>query len=96
MRKYVTREYVISKLKEWSSDEFGTPNLLVSQDDGSFHLGYYAGMGNSDNTPIEKLEPIYKEVIVRLYQSGVLQASGKAFTLYPGSDSFKKVLFQED
>jgi hypothetical protein len=51
-------------------------------------------MGNSDNTPIEKLDPIYIEVIVPLYQSGELQASGKVFTLYSGSDLFKKVVFQ--
>lgn len=96
MSKPITEEYVLSKLREWAGDEIGTPNLLVSRDNGSFHLGYYAGMGNSDNTPIEKLDPIYKKIIEQLYRSGALQVSGKAYTLYPGSDFFLKLAFKNE
>lgn len=93
MSKSITEEYVVNKVREWSSDEFGTPNLLISQNDGSFHLGYYQGMGSYDNTPIEKLDPFYKMIITKLYQSGEIRTSGKAYTLYPGSDFFKKLVF---
>ncbi|MFZ8201226.1 hypothetical protein [Alteromonas portus] len=48
-------------------------------------------MGDSNNTPIEKLAPQYKVVITQLYESGELIESGRAFTLYPGSDSFRKL-----
>lgn len=93
MKEPLTEHYVLNKLREWTSDEQFTPNLLVSQYDGSFHLGYYQGMGNSDNTPIEKLDPFYKMIITKLYQSGEIRTSGKAYTLYPGSDLFKKLVF---
>jgi hypothetical protein len=48
--------------------------------------------GNSDNIPIEKLEPLFKKTIEQLYKSGQLRASGKTFTLYAGSDFFRKLI----
>ena len=82
----------LSKVRSWTTGDSNSPTLLISQNDGSFHLGYYAGMGNLDNTPIEQLDPQYKATISQLYISGKLIESGKAFTLYPGSDSFKKLV----
>ncbi len=87
-----SQEAVVEKIREWTARDAGSPSVLISQDDGSFHLGHYSGMGNSDNTPIEKLAPQYKTTIYELYQSGELIETGKAFTLYPGSDSFKKLV----
>lgn len=85
-------DLIKAKIREWTTAD-SSPFLVISQDDGSFHLGYYSGMGNSSITPIEKLEPFYKEVIVELFQSGKLIESGKNFTFYPGSDFFKKLRF---
>ncbi len=85
----------MGKVKYWVNDSEGGPSLLISVNNESFHLGYYTGMGNSDNTPIEKLAPEYKEVIIALYHSGDLVEAGRAFTLYPGSDLFKKLTLNE-
>lgn len=93
MKEPLTEQYVLNKLREWTSNEKFTPSLLISQDDASFHLGFYQGMGNSDSTPIERLDPLYKEIINQLYQEGELQASGKAYKFYPGSDFFNKLVF---
>ncbi|KZN68239.1 hypothetical protein N473_07385 [Pseudoalteromonas luteoviolacea CPMOR-1] len=92
MNQHKSQHSVLEKINIWSADNTDSPSLLISQDDGSFHLGYYSGMGTSDNTPIEQLDPQYKATISQLYISGKLIQSGKAFTLYPGSDSFKKLV----
>ncbi|WP_448549770.1 hypothetical protein [Thalassotalea fusca] len=91
----LSQEDVNNAIREWTKNDSSSPSLLISQDDGSYHLGYYAGMGNSDSTPIEKFEPLFKKTINQLYQSGELKASGKEFTQYPGSDFFKKLEFVE-
>jgi hypothetical protein len=90
---YLSHDKVMKKIRNWAQDDGSTPSILVSVHDGSFHLGYYSGMGSSDCTPIDNLDPQYKEVITRLFQSGDLVESGKAFTLFPGSDFFKKLIF---
>ncbi|MBO9489843.1 hypothetical protein J7384_05665 [Endozoicomonas sp. G2_1] len=81
------------KLQEWTSADNHSISLLLSVDDGSFHLGYYMGMGNSDNTPIESLEPLYKKTIEELIKANKLASVGQAFTLYPGSPLFRKLVF---
>lgn len=91
MSEPVTKEEVIKKIKNWTTQNSDSISVLISQEDGSFHVCYYAGMGDSNNTPIEKLAPQYKVVITELYESGELIESGRAFTLYPGSDSFRKL-----
>jgi hypothetical protein len=92
--KKITLQYVDEKLIEWTNEGTDSPSLLISKEDGSYHLGYYAGMGNSDNTPIEKLEPLFKKTIIEYYQSGKLKESGKTFSLYPGSGFFRKLVFE--
>lgn len=95
MSQQITQEEVIENIKEWSKENNKSPSLLISQDDGSYHLSYYCGMGGSDNRPIEKLSPLYKKTIAKLHKSGKLKEFSHPFTLYPGSHIFKK-LFNDD
>lgn len=89
---------VISNIRKWTSDEkknFPSPTLLVSTDDGSFHVSFYAGMGSSDSASIENYPSLYRTTIEQLVSDGQLEAVGRTFTLYPGSDRFKKMIFKK-
>lgn len=88
----LSQEDVNNAIRKWTKNDSSSPSLLISQDDGSYHLGYYAGMGNSDSTPINKFEPLFQKTIDQHYQSGKLLVTGKSFTLYPGSDVFRKLI----
>ncbi|MGZ9899868.1 hypothetical protein [Shewanella gaetbuli] len=68
------------------------PSILICED-GTFHIAYYAGMGNANNIPIEKVDPLYKIIIMDLYESKKLKEVGDPFTLYPSSGLFKKLVF---
>ena len=96
MRQQITPEEVVENIREWSKENNKSPSLLISQDDGSYHLGYYCGMGVSDNWPIEKLPPLYKKAITKLHKSGKLKELSDPFTLYPGSHIFKKLVSFDD
>lgn len=85
---------VMSTLRKWTDENVHSPSLLLSLENGSFHVGYYVGMGSSDNTPIDNYPPLYNRTIEQLFHEGQLQASGRVFTLYPGSDRFKKLTFK--
>lgn len=91
-----TQEEVNEAIHQWANKETGSSSLLVSQDDGSYHISYHSGMGNSDNTPIEKFAPVFKNTVDQLYLSGELQAFGEKFTLYPGSDFFRMLIFSDN
>lgn len=91
----LTTEDVMDALMKWTSDELHSPSLLISLDNGSYHLGYYAGMGSSDSASIDNYSPLYKTTIEQLLRKGQMEASGRAFTLYPGSDRFKKLTFKK-
>lgn len=95
MAKQLTQDEVNVKLKEWASPHNHSISLLLSVDDGSFHLCYSLGMGSSDNTPIESLEPLYKKTIEVLIKAEQLSPTGQSFTLYPGSPLFRKLIFVE-
>lgn len=82
----------IGNIKSWTNEEISSPYLLISQEDSTLHLGYYAGMGTADSTPIEQLPPIYKEIIGAWLESGVLRQAGESFPLYPGSHMFKRLI----
>jgi len=84
---------IMDNLKHWTSEEIHSPSLLMSLDNGSFHLGYYAGMGNSDSSPIDNFSPLYRTKINQLYREGQLEVTGRAFSLYPGSGRFRKLVF---
>ena len=86
---------VMNTLRQWTDERVNSPSLLVSIDDGSFHLGHYVGMGSSDSASIDKYSPLYKSAIEQLFREGQLQASGRVFTLYPGSDRFKRLIFRK-
>ena len=92
MNQHKLQNSVLEKVSKWSANNTDSPSLLIPQDDGSFHQGYYSGMGTSENTPIEQLDPQYKATVSQLYISGKLRESGKAFTLCSSSDSFKKLV----
>ena len=96
MSQQITQEEVVENIREWSKVNNQSPSLLISQDDGSYHLGYYCGMGVSDNWPIEKLLPLYKKAITKLHKSGKLKEFSDPFTLYPGSHIFKKLISNDD
>ncbi|WP_105255660.1 hypothetical protein [Pseudoalteromonas sp. T1lg75] len=96
MKQQLTQDKIISKVKLWAAKEATTPILLISQEDGSYHIGYYAGMGNYDHTPIDKLPLIYKEVIEQFYNLGYLQEAGKPFMIYPGGYHFKKLVLNKN
>lgn len=85
---------VMDALRQWTDEKVHSPSLLVSIDNGTFHLGYYVGMGSSDSASIDKFSPLYKTTIEQLFREGQLQASGRVFTLYPGSERFKKLTFK--
>ena len=85
---------VMDALRQWTDEKGHSPSLLVSVDNGSFHLGYYVGMGSSDSASIDKFPPLYKTTIEQLFLKDKLQASGRVFTLYPGSERFKKLTFK--
>jgi hypothetical protein len=95
MTQQITQEQVIQHIREWTKENNKSPSVLIPQDDGSFHLGFYCGMG-ADNKPIEKLDPLYKQAITNLHISGKLKEISKSFTLYPGSHIFKKLVFHDD
>ena len=84
---------VDNTIEQWAKSDGNSPSLFISQSDNSYHLGYYSGMGNSDSTSIDKFDPLFKKTITQLHQSGELIESGKKFTLYPGSDTFRKLEF---
>ena len=86
---------IMLALKKWTDEKVHSPSLLVSTDNGSFHVAYYAGMGSYDSVPIENSSPLYKSKIEQLFKNGELSVSGRAFTLYPGSDRFKKLIFKK-
>ena len=44
---------IMLALKKWTDEKVHSPSLLVSTDNGSFHVAYYAGMGSYDSVPIE-------------------------------------------
>ena len=85
---------VMNTLRQWTDERVNSPSLLVSIDDGSFHLGHYVGMGSYDSASIDKYSPLYKSTIEQLFLKDKLQASGRVFTLYPGSERFKKLTFK--
>ena len=86
---------IMDNLKHWTSDEIHSPSLLISLDDGSLHLGYYAGMGSSDSSPIDNFSPLYRTTIEQLYRQGQLEVKGRVFSLSPGSGRFRKLVFTE-
>ncbi|MCH2056756.1 MAG: hypothetical protein MK214_09160 [Thalassotalea sp.] len=96
MKDDVSLEKVMGTIKNWTEEKANTPtpSLLVSLDDGSFHVGYYAGMGNSDSSPLSKFMPLYQATVEKLYQQGRLVETGRAFTLYPGSHRFKSLILE--
>ncbi len=85
-------QFEIDKIRSWTNEEISSPYLLISQEDCTLHLGYYAGMGTADSTPIEQLPPIYKEIIGAWLESGLLRQAGESFPLYPGSHLFKRLI----
>ena len=96
MKDDVSLEKVMGTIKNWTEEKANTPTptLLVSLDDSSFHVSYYAGMGNSDSTPLSKFLPLYQATVEKLYEQGRLVEKGLAFTLYPGSHRFKSVVLK--
>ena len=88
---------VMDTLRKWTEEEkhFPSPTLLVSTNDRSFHVGYYAGMGSSDSASIDNYPSLYRTTIEQLLSDGQLEAVGRTFTLYPGSDRFQKVIFKK-
>lgn len=88
----LSQEEVNKAIEKWAKKGTGSPSLLLCQDDGSYHVSYYCGMGNSDHTPIDKFEPLFKKTIDQLYQSDELQAFGNKFSLYPGSGFFRQLM----
>ncbi|GEA03880.1 hypothetical protein KUL17_27770 [Alteromonas sp. KUL17] len=95
MKDDVSLEKVMGTIKNWTEKKVNipTPSLLVSLEDGSFHVSYYAGMGNSDSSPLSKFFPLYRATVEKLYEQGRLIETGRAFTLYPGSHRFKSLIF---
>ncbi|WP_370245940.1 hypothetical protein [Marisediminitalea sp.] len=88
---------VMDTLRKWTDEKknFPSPTLLVSTDDGSFHVCFYAGMGSSDSTSIDNYHPLYRATIEKLTQEGQLEVIGRTFTIYPGSDRFRKMIFKK-
>lgn len=95
MSKLNQKRTVIEEVRKWTTTGNDSPSLLISLDTGCFHLGFYSGMGNSDNTPLEQLDPKFKKTVLHLYKTGQLIESGNTFTLYPGSDLFKRLIFSK-
>lgn len=88
---------VMDSLRKWTEEEkhLPSPTLLVSTDDGSFNVGYYCGMGSYDSASIDNYPSLYRATIEQLVSDGQLEAVGRAFTLYPGSDRFRKLIFKK-
>ena len=63
---------IMLALKKWTDEKVHSPSLLVSTDNGSFHVAYYAGMGSYDSVPIENYSPLYKSKIEQLFKNGEL------------------------
>lgn len=89
---------VMDTLRKWTEEEkhFPSPTLLVSTDGGSFHVSFYAGMGSYDSASIDNYPSLYRTTIEQLASDGQLEAVGRAFTLYPGSDRFRKLIFKKN
>ena len=87
---------VMETIRKWTDEKpSSSPSLLISVENGSFHVGYYTGMGTSDSASIDKFSPLHRTTIEQLYRQGQLEVVGRAFTLYPGSDRFRKLLFKK-
>lgn len=82
-------------VRQWADESSGSPSLLISQDDNTIHLSHYAGMGNTEVEPIESLKPEYRQLILNLFNEGSLVVSERrAFTLYPGSPFYKRLVMK--
>ena len=87
---------VMKTIRKWTDETPSpSPSLLISVDNGSFHIGYYTGMSTSDSASIDKFSPLHRTTIEQLYRQGKLEVVGRAFTLYPGSDRFRKLIFKK-
>jgi len=94
MNSDLNTKQITETLKKWTEDGISSPSLLMSLDDELFYVSFYQGMGNSDYLSIDQFSPQYKTVIEQLYREGMLKATGQPFTLYPDSDRFKKLRFE--
>jgi len=87
---------VMETIRKWTDENTSpSPSLLMSIENGSFHVGFYTGMGTSDSASIDKFSPLHRTTIEQLYRQGQLEVVGRAFTLYPGSDRFRKLIFKK-